>query len=43
MTMISNYDDLLLDFDYLAEDTIILEPDSIQRAAQLSSLVQNTR
>ncbi len=37
MTMISNYDDLLLDFDYLAEDTIVLEPDSMQQAAELSS------
>ena len=37
MIMMSNYDDLLLDFDYLAEDTIVLESEQIQQAAELSS------
>ena len=35
--MMSNYDDLLLDFDYLAEDTIVLESEQLQQAAELSS------
>ncbi len=35
--MMSNYDELLLDFDYLAEDIIALEPEGIQQAAELSS------
>ncbi len=35
--MMSNYDKLLLDYDYLAEDTIALEPERIQQAAELSS------
>ena len=39
MIMMSNYDDLLLDFDYLAEDTITLEPERIQQAAELSSQI----
>ena len=39
MIMMSNDDDLLLDFDYLVEDTIILEPDWMQQAAQLSSQI----
>ncbi len=39
--MMSNYDDLLLDFDYLAEDTIALEPEQIQQAAELSSQIVN--
>ncbi len=37
MIMMSNYDDLLLDFDYLAEDTIALESEQLQQAAELSS------
>ncbi len=39
--MMSNYDDLLLDFDYLAEDTIALESEQIQQAAELSSQIVN--
>ena len=35
--MMSNYDELLLDYDYLAEDTLALEPEQIQQAAELSS------
>ena len=35
--MMSNYDELLLDYDYLTEDTLALEPEQIQQAAELSS------
>ncbi len=37
--MTDNYGDLLLDFDYICEDTIALEPERIQQAAELSSQI----